>query len=52
MTWLSVPPFIEQTGRDKAVPVQVLTNSKPTYLGIELPFDINTLLAIVRPLGM
>lgn len=29
---------------------QVLNGSKPTYLGIELPFDINLLLAVVRML--
>ena len=30
--------------------MQVLQGGKPTYLGVEVPLDFNTILAIVRPL--
>ena len=28
--------------------LQVLTGGKPTYLGVEVPLDFNTILAVVR----
>lgn len=35
------------THRDISLLVQAINGGKPTWFGIEVPFDLNTLLAIV-----